>query len=72
MTALTDAKAIAPNAAAKLALAAKGHDAATLQALITQHAGELKNIVTLFQSAYPTSGDSTTLTALNTLLAELA
>lgn len=72
MTALTDAKAVAPNATAKAALAVKGHDAATMTALIQQHAAELKSIVSTFQAAYPTSGDSTTLTALNTLLAELA
>ena len=72
MTALADIKALAPNAAAKASLATKGHDYATLQALTIQHGSELKLLVAQLIALHPASGDSTTLTALNTLLAELA
>jgi len=72
MTALADVKALAPNAAAKAALAVKGHDYATLQNLTIQHASELKLLVAQLIALHPTSGDGTTLTALNALLAELA
>jgi len=72
MTALADVKALAPNAAAKAAVAAKGHDYASVQNLAIQKAAEMKVIISQLIALHPTSGDSTTLTALNTLLAELA
>jgi hypothetical protein len=40
--------------------------------LIQQHALELNILVKQFIALYPTSGDSTTLTELNALLAEIA
>jgi len=72
MTALADIRALSPNAVAKAAVAVKGHDYATLQALTIQHASELKILVAQLVALHPTSGDSTTLTNLNALLAELA
>jgi hypothetical protein len=72
MTALADVKALAPNAAAKAAIAAKAHDYASMQNLAIQKAAELKVIVSQMISLHPAAGDSTTLTNLNTLLAELA
>ena len=72
MTALADVKALAPNAAAKAAVAAKGHDYASVQNAAILKAAELKVIVAQLISLHPTSGDSTTLTNLNALLAELA
>jgi hypothetical protein len=72
MTALTDSKALMPNAAGKAAVAVKGTDATTMALLIQQHAAELNILVKQFISLYPTSGDSTTLTALNSLLTEIS
>jgi hypothetical protein len=72
MTILTDVKALAPNAAAKTALSAKGHDYATLQALTIQHAAELKLLVAQLIALHPAAGDATTLTNLNALLTALA
>jgi hypothetical protein len=72
MTALTDAKALAPNAAAKAAVAVKGHDYITLQNLAIGHVNDLIVLVKSMISLHPTSGDSATLAALNTLLTELS
>jgi hypothetical protein len=70
MTALTDAKALAPNAAAKAAIAVKGSDYATLSLLVQQHIVELNVLVKQLIALH--SGDATTLTALNALLTELS
>jgi hypothetical protein len=72
MTALADVKALAPNAAAKSTIAAKAHDYVSMQNLAIQKAAELKVIVAQMIALHPTSGDSTTLTNLNSLLAEFA
>ena len=72
MTALADVKALSPNAAAKAALAVKGHDYVTLQNLTIQHAAELKLLVAQLIALHPAAGDATTLTNLNALLTALA
>jgi hypothetical protein len=72
MTALTDSKALAPNAAGKASFQTKGVDEAALVLLIQQHALELNILVKQMISLHPASGDSTTLTALSNLLSELA
>jgi len=71
MTALVDVKALAPNASAKAALAVKAQDYASLQNAAILKASELKVIVAQMIALHPTSGDATTLTNLNTILAEL-
>jgi hypothetical protein len=70
MTALADAKALAPNSAAKNAVWVKGHDYITLQNLVIAHANELVILVKQLISLHPAAGDSATLAALNALLAE--
>jgi hypothetical protein len=71
MTALTDAKALAPNATAKAAVAVKGSEYVTLQNLLIGHANDMISLINQMIKLHPTSGDNSTLTALNALLAEL-
>lgn len=71
MTALADVKALAPNAAAKAAMAAKAQDYLSMQNAAILKASELKVIVTQMIALHPTSGDATTLTNLNAILAQL-
>lgn len=72
MTALTDAKALAPNAAAKAAIVAKGVEYTTLLQLIQAHVTDLIALVKQAIALHPTSGDNATLAALNALLTELS
>jgi hypothetical protein len=72
MTALTDAKALAPNAAAKAAVSAKSVDYVSMLNLIIQLTTELRAHIALMVALHPASGDGATLTALNNILSELA
>jgi hypothetical protein len=71
MTVKTDAAALMPNATAKAAVVSKGADYASLNLLLQQHAVDMIALVKQLISLHPTSGDSSTLTALNNLLTEL-
>jgi hypothetical protein len=72
MTALADAKAIAPTANAKLVVSAKGTDINGVMLLIQQHCIELQTLVKYAISVHPSGGaDAANPTALNALLAEL-
>jgi hypothetical protein len=70
MTALSDIKAVAPTANAKASVQAKGADVTALMAAATLKAAELKVLVAQIIALHP-AGDAN-LTALNTILAELA
>jgi hypothetical protein len=72
MTALADAKALAPNPTAKAAVAVKGSEYLTLQNLLIGHANDMVILIKQMIALHPTSGDNTTLTALNALLTELS
>jgi hypothetical protein len=73
MTALTDAKAIAPTANAKSVVAAKGADVNGLMLLVQQHCAELLALVKQTIALHPSGGgDAANLTALNALLTELS
>jgi hypothetical protein len=64
MTALADAKALAPNPTAKAAVAVKGSEYLTLQNLLIGHANDMVILIKQMIALHPTSGDNTTLTAL--------
>jgi len=70
MTAIIDSKAITHTATAKVASSKSGADIAALQAHLTLKLSEAKTLVAQIIALTP-SGDAN-LTALNTLLAELA
>lgn len=73
MTVLTDAKAITPTANAKAVVAAKGADITALMLHIQRVSGELQVLVKQAIAMHPSGGgDAANLTALNTLLSELA
>ena len=72
MTALSDIKAIAPSANAKVVVAAKATDITSLMALMMQHCSELQAIVRQVIAVYPTTvADATMLTQLNSILTEI-
>jgi hypothetical protein len=73
MTAITDIKAVTPTANAKAVVAAKGTDITALMAAVLLKASELKVLVAQVIAVHPSGGgDAANLTALNSILAELA
>ncbi len=70
MTVLVDTKAITPTATAKAAISAKGADVTGLMLNMQTKIVELQIVVKQIIALHP-AGDAN-LTALNTLLAELA
>lgn len=72
-TALTDTKAITPTANAKAVVAAKGQDITGLMLQLQIKIAETQVLVKQIIALHPTGGgDAANLTALNTVLGELA
>lgn len=72
-TALTDTKAITPTANAKAVVAAKGQDMTGLMLQLQIKIAETQVLVKQIIALHPTGGgDAANLTALNTVLGELA
>lgn len=72
-TALTDTKAITPTANAKAVVAAKGQDMTGLMAQLQIKINETQVLAKQIIALHPTGGgDAANLTALNTILGELA
>ena len=73
MTTLTDIRAVAPTANAKVVVAAKGADITALMAQAQIKAAELQVIVKQIIAVHPSGGgDAANMTALNNILTALA
>jgi hypothetical protein len=73
MTVRTELAAVTPTANAKAVVSAKAQDVSSLAALVKQHADELKVVLAQYIALHPSGGgDAANLSALNTILGELA